>query len=148
MVCFCFEVTCSNAHSWLYVYKAHEANALPSILYYYSSPLPKIFYPLIWHMGCFQIMVIMNNSAINRGMHFSFQIHFYVLRLDAKESPMSHMVVLFSILGKSFVIAFHRGLVNSPTFFVLFWGHMCRCSGLIPGSLCRDHSWQNSGGYK
>ena len=50
------------------------------------------------HLGCFHILAIVNNAAVNIGVHVSFQISVFVfLRYIPGVELLGHVVVLFLV---------------------------------------------------
>ena len=50
------------------------------------------------HLGCFHILVVVNNAAVNIGVHVSFQISVFIFfRCIPGVELLNHMVVLFLV---------------------------------------------------
>ena len=64
------------------------------------------------HLGCFHILAIVNNVAINIEVCIPFSVNIFVFFGYAEVELLDHMVVLFSLFLRNFHTAFHSGCTN------------------------------------
>ena len=65
------------------------------------------------HLGCFHVLAIVNNAAVNIGVHFSFQIIvFFCSDRYPKVELQDHMVALIFNFLTNFHTVFHNGCAN------------------------------------
>ena len=61
-------------------------------------PLSLICSSIDVYLGCFHVLAIVNNAAVNMGVHISFQVRVFIFFGKFSEVELlNHMVILFLI---------------------------------------------------
>ena len=144
MISSCIHVAANGIHLFFLMAE------LCSIVYMYSS---FFIHPSVGHLGCLQVLAIVNSAAVNTEVHVSF----WITVLCPRMGLLDHVVVLFlAFWGPSILLSIIAALTciatNSgggflfPAFIIcrLFNdGHSDRCEVTV-GSICISLSWPSS----
>ena len=83
--------------------------------------MPQLLYPFDGHVGCFHILPIINNAAVNTGVHVSFQITVFVFfgYIPRSRISGSYDSSVFSFLRTSILFSILASQIYIPTNSVL-----------------------------